>query len=109
MSTGDSTRLRVSVALALPHRQAVLALELSPGATVGAALLAAQPLAEAAGLGSGAGFDWERGAVGIFGLGCARSQLLQDGDRVELYRALPTDPKENRRRRARGSGPRRGH
>lgn len=109
MSTPAVPTLRVSVAIALPQWQAVLALELPEGATVAQALRAARPLAEQAGLPAGAPLDWERGAVGIFGLACARGQALRDGDRVELYRPLPTDPKERRRRRARDSGARRGH
>lgn len=39
--------------------------------------------------------------VGIFGRVVPRDQLLQNGDRVEIYRALPNDPKTARRHRAR--------
>lgn len=117
MSAVEVAPLRVSVAIALPDWQVVLPLELAHGATVAEALRAARPLAERAGLPSGAGLDWELGAVGIFGLACARSQELREGDRVELYRPLATDPKEARRRRAaearaaggRRSGARRGN
>ncbi len=117
MSSPGGPTLRVSVAIALPAWQVVLPLELAAGATVAEALRAARPLAESAGLPPEAGLDWERGAVGIFGLACARSQALREGDRVELYRPLATDPKENRRRRAaearaagaRRSGAGRGH
>ena len=38
--------------------------------------------------------------VGIFGRVVPRDQPLQDGDRVEIYRALPNDPKTARRHRA---------
>jgi uncharacterized protein len=41
--------------------------------------------------------------VGIFGRVVRRDQLLQNGDRVEIYRALPNDPKTARRHRARQS------
>ncbi len=117
MNAVEDAPLRVSVALALPHWQLVLPLELGGGATVADALRVARPLAERAGLPPGAGLDWEQGAVGIFGLACARSQVLREGDRVELYRPLATDPKEGRRRRAaearaagaRRSGARRGN
>lgn len=48
-------------------------------------------------------------AAGIWGRRAERSQLLQDGDRVELYRSLLVDPKVARRERfarqgARGAG-----
>jgi hypothetical protein len=38
--------------------------------------------------------------VGIWGRSCAITQRLEDGDRVELYRALMVEPKEARRVRA---------
>ena len=38
-------------------------------------------------------------AVGIFGRLIARERVLQPGDRLELYRPLPADPKDTRRQR----------
>ncbi|MBA2648916.1 MAG: RnfH family protein [Legionella sp.] len=38
--------------------------------------------------------------AGIFGIRCGLDTLLKPGDRVELYRALVSDPKEKRRERA---------
>jgi hypothetical protein len=38
--------------------------------------------------------------LGVFGRRCEPGHVLQDGDRVELYRGLRFDPKESRRRRA---------
>jgi putative ubiquitin-RnfH superfamily antitoxin RatB of RatAB toxin-antitoxin module len=107
VSAAGEAPLRVSVALALPEWQTVLPLELAPGSTVEDALRAARVRLEGGSLPSGANPDWDAGAVGIFGVVLDRSRRLQDGDRVELYRPLPTDPKESRRRRARGSGARR--
>jgi len=40
--------------------------------------------------------------VGIFGKVVEEDAPLTDGDRVEIYRPLAADPKEARRRRARG-------
>ena len=40
-------------------------------------------------------------AVGIFGRRVPPATRLADGDRVEIYRPLALDPKEQRRRRAR--------
>ncbi len=79
-------RIRVEVIRALPARHARVALELGEGATVRTAL-------RAAGFASGAG-------VGIFGRRVTLDTPLEDGDRVEIYRALRADPKEARRRRA---------
>lgn len=38
--------------------------------------------------------------VGIFGELCPRDMLVQQGDRIEVYRPLVFDPMESRRRRA---------
>jgi putative ubiquitin-RnfH superfamily antitoxin RatB of RatAB toxin-antitoxin module len=43
----------------------------------------------------------DMGAVGVFGRSVAAQTQLADGDRVEIYRPLAQDPKEQRRRRAR--------
>ena len=47
-----------------------------------------------------AGVDIEHAAVGIFGRVAPLSQVLNDGDRVEIYRPLAADPKIARRARA---------
>jgi putative ubiquitin-RnfH superfamily antitoxin RatB of RatAB toxin-antitoxin module len=50
----------------------------------------------------------ETAPVGLFGELRARTEVFADGDRIELYRELPCDPRERRRaqvaraRRARG-------
>ncbi len=46
--------------------------------------------------------DLERAPLGVFGRSCADDTVLRAGDRVEIYRPLQIDPKEARRRRARG-------
>jgi putative ubiquitin-RnfH superfamily antitoxin RatB of RatAB toxin-antitoxin module len=38
--------------------------------------------------------------VGIFGQLCLPEQVLEAGDRIEIYQPLKVDPKEARRRRA---------
>ena len=38
--------------------------------------------------------------VGIFGELCDRAAVPRDGDRIEIYRPLRSDPKESRRERA---------
>ena len=44
--------------------------------------------------------DWQAGGVGIFGKRVQPSDLVFEGDRIEIYRGLVFDPKESRRRRA---------
>ena len=38
--------------------------------------------------------------LGIFGAVCTPETILRPGDRVEIYRPLPVDPKQARRQRA---------
>ena len=47
----------------------------------------------------------DRQPVGIYGQACGLDHVPEAGDRIELYRALPTDPRVARRARAaRGAG-----
>ena len=85
--------LRILVAMALPRRQEVVALEVQDGATVADALREAHAIEF-----FGAGIENLR--VGVWGAACALDAPLRDGDRVEVYRPLQADPKEMRRRRA---------
>jgi uncharacterized protein len=43
---------------------------------------------------------WDEADCGIFGQPCDASRLLQEGDRVELYRPLQVSPRDSRRNRA---------
>lgn len=81
--------IRVEVIRAWPRRFESVSLELADGATLREAV-------EAAGWAG----DPEAVAYAIHGLRCTAGSVLQDGDRVELLRALRMDPKEARRRRA---------
>jgi uncharacterized protein len=86
--------LAVEVAYALPQRAVVKIFRLTAPATVAEALALARSDPEYAGI------DWERAAVGIFGARVDRQRRLQNGDRIEIYRALALDPKTARRARA---------
>lgn len=68
-------------------------LELGSGATVATALLACRILEEFPALKA------ERLKIGIWGRKSSLCQLLQDRDRVEIYRPLQVDPKVARRER----------
>jgi uncharacterized protein len=44
--------------------------------------------------------DWSTVDAGVFGKVTRKDTLLNDGDRVEIYRPLIADPKEMRKKRA---------
>ena len=81
-----------SLVRAWPDRWDSQALLLEEGATV------ADALSQAGVVLPGEGFV----AVSINGVLAREGQLLHEADRLELLRPLLADPKENRRRRARG-------
>lgn len=84
----------IEVVYALPDRQPIKQLELPEGAIVRDAVLAS---------GFADKFDEvivDETAVGIYGARVSYADVLQDGDRVELYRPLLIDPMEARRARA---------
>lgn len=79
----------VEVIRAWPRRFESCSLDLAEGSTAHQALVAA-----------GWSNDPELHGIAVHGERIAPETLLRDGDRVELLRALVTDPKESRRRRA---------
>ena len=86
--------INIEVAYALDNKQALLELQVAEGTT---ALQAAQQ--------SGItdkfdGIDLENSKLGIFSKVVAPTQVLREGDRVEIYRPLIADPKEVRKARA---------
>ena len=83
--------LHCLVACDTPQGVRWCALELPAGATVAEALRAAQGQ-----LGVEV-IDWDAARCGIWGRVCARSAAPKDGDRIELYRELPQDPRQRRR------------
>ncbi len=73
----------------------------------------AEVLAAARSLLGDAGIEWDPPLVGVWGRRCALSEVPADGDRIELYRRLSSEPRERRRlqvqrarRRASGLRPR---
>lgn len=89
------TTLRVEVAFATPERQPVLEVRVAAGTTV------EQAIRLSGILGRCPEIDLAKNAVGIFGERARLDDVVQDGDRLEIYRPLVADPKEARRRRAR--------
>ena len=86
--------IKVEVAYALPDKQAIVAVDVSPGTT-------ALEAARLSGITDKfAGIDLDNAKLGIFGAVVAPGQVLAEGDRVEIYRPLIADPKEVRKARA---------
>lgn len=95
MAGAERDRLHIEVAYgAAPDEVVVIALQLEAGAT------AEQAIRRSGILERFPGIDLEQDRIGIFGKAVARTAVLEDGDRVEIYRPLRADPKETRRRRA---------
>ena len=81
--------MRVEVIRAWLHRHESREINLPEGATVAAALAAA-----------GWALDAEFTGLAVFGVAASEETTLNEGDRVELLRALQVDPKQARRLRA---------
>ncbi|CAB3664342.1 RnfH family protein [Paraburkholderia phenoliruptrix] len=88
-----SGRLSVQVCYALANEQALVAVELPAGATLGEAIEASGLLRRYPQI------DLETQQVGIFGKLKPLDTVLADHDRVEIYRPLLVDPKVARQRR----------
>jgi putative ubiquitin-RnfH superfamily antitoxin RatB of RatAB toxin-antitoxin module len=93
---GDELRIAVSVVCASPERVFNAGLVLPRGSTVADAIERsrirdARPDVEV-----------RADRIGIFARKVSLDTLLHDGDRVEIYRPWVIDPKEARRKRARG-------
>jgi uncharacterized protein len=86
--------IQIEVIYALPDGQYQVNLKLPAGATVKAAL------AESGLLEKFPEIDLQRQRTGIFGRLVKLDTVLEDGQRLEIYRPLTRDPKQARRERA---------
>ena len=92
----NAESIAVEVVYALPERQKLLCLSVPRGTT-------AREAVERSGIaGYFPGLDLAAAPLGIFGKALAKPQerVLEDGERVEIYRPLIADPKEVRKQRA---------
>lgn len=101
--------IHVDVVFALPDRQVVLPLDVPAGTTLHDAVRCSGIVERFPGM-----IDPGRTPMGIFGKieKQPRQRVLEDGDRVEIYRPLVIEPNAARKRRAqrrraagRGDGP----
>ncbi|MED5388317.1 MAG: RnfH family protein [Pseudomonadota bacterium] len=92
----EETRIHVEVAYALPEKQRLIGLDVPEGTTMleAAKLSGIEEQFE--------GLVLDKASMGIFGKVVANParQVLQAGERVEIYRPLLADPKLNRKKRA---------
>ena len=91
---GCGKTLRVEVVFALPEQQELIELSLTSGTTVSQAI-------DLSGIaGRFPDHDFGNYEVGVWGKIVPLSTVLQDGDRVEVYRPLRIDPRDARRKLA---------
>ncbi|TBV07373.1 RnfH family protein [Phytopseudomonas dryadis] len=91
-----SEALSIEVVYATPREQALIQLRLPVGTTAREAVLQSGLQARFPEL------DLLGAPLGIFGkaIACPEQRVLEEGERVEIYRPLLADPKEVRKRRA---------
>lgn len=90
----EENMIQVEVAYAATDKQLIVAVNVPAGTTAKEAVEQSNIARKFPEL------DSENQPMGIFGHQIKASQVLREGDRVELYRPLLCDPKEVRRRRA---------
>ncbi|MCH8071270.1 MAG: RnfH family protein [Proteobacteria bacterium] len=86
--------IKVEVVCALAERQELLAITMRAGATV------AEAIEQSGIVGKFPEQDLSACTLGIWGRLADSDHLLQDGDRIEIYRPLLIDPREARRQLA---------
>jgi putative ubiquitin-RnfH superfamily antitoxin RatB of RatAB toxin-antitoxin module len=84
----------VEIAYATPEKQTLISISVSENCTVSEAILQSKILLEYPKL------KLELLNVGIFSTPCTLEKVVEDGDRIEIYRPLQVDPKDARRQRA---------
>jgi putative ubiquitin-RnfH superfamily antitoxin RatB of RatAB toxin-antitoxin module len=90
----NSTTIKVEVVYGLAHKQKLLSLPIGKGSTV------EQTIIESGMLSLFPEIDLTENKVGIWNKAVKLSHIVEDLDRIEIYRPLIADPKEVRKRRA---------
>ena len=83
--------IQVEVAAGDARKQVLVPLSLTAGSTAADAVRAAELPERLPGL------VVDESSLGVFGKRCRPDQVLEDGDRVEVYQPLKADPKVVRR------------
>ena len=88
------TQIKIEIAYALPEHYYLKSFRVDEGSTIQTAILQSGILKQFTDI------DLRENKVGIFSRPAKLSDILNDGDRIEIYRPLLADPKEIRRKRA---------
>ena len=86
--------MKIEVVYALPDTATCLCVEVAEGSQVEEAIIASGILEKCPQI------DRESLTVGVWNRTCKLTQILKEGDRIEIYRPLIADPKDARRKRA---------
>lgn len=86
--------ITVEVAYALPTQQSLLTITVLPGSTV------MQVVEQSGILQQYPDIDLHQQKIGVWSRPVKPEELVNEGDRIEIYRPLIADPKDLRRRRA---------
>ncbi len=95
--TGESTdadKITIEVVYGVPHKQKILTLLVNQGTSVEQAIVDSGIIALFPEI------DLSIAKVGIWNRAVKMSEVLDDLDRIEIYRPLIADPKDVRKRRA---------
>lgn len=87
-------QINIEIAYALPDHYYLKSLQVEEGTMVQTAILQSGILQQFTDI------DLRENKVGIFSRPTKLTDILKEGDRVEIYRPLLADPKEIRRKRA---------
>lgn len=90
----NEDRIHIEIAYATPQRQLIIEREISPGTSPRQAVIDSEIDSHFPEI------DKENCDIGIFGKAVRPDHVLENGDRIEIYRPLIADPKEVRKRRA---------
>lgn len=93
-NSNNTRQLSIEVVYGIPSKQKIFCIEVHEGAKVEEAILASGVLTLFTEI------DLTINKVGIWNRVVKLSQVLNDLDRIEIYRPLLADPKEVRKRRA---------
>lgn len=85
--------IQLEVAYATPKKQVIIDVDVAVDATPEQAIIASGILEQFPEI------DQNLSNIGVFGKVCKLHQPLISGDRIEIYRPLLIDPKEQRRQR----------
>jgi uncharacterized protein len=89
----SAASIRIEIVYAEPHRAIIKAMSLAAGSCIADALRLAALDSDFNGV------NLVSSPLGVFGRAAGREYVLQEGDRIEIYRPLAADPKAARRSR----------